>query len=115
MSYILLLLLLLLSQQNTLDAYPCGSDHTPSPMASRVLVEAEPIFDSPSVRLTAVAVSVREEHTIAFLGDSQGNLHKVLKEFFFVIRCFVILFHTGRPLICCLINNHLRESILEHV
>uniref|UniRef100_A0A8C2JAA4 Plexin-B1 n=1 Tax=Cyprinus carpio TaxID=7962 RepID=A0A8C2JAA4_CYPCA len=62
---------------NTLDAYPCGSDHTPSPMASRVLVEAEPIFDSPSVRLTAVAVSVREEHTIAFLGDSQGNLHKV--------------------------------------
>uniref|UniRef100_A0A673HNQ5 Plexin-B1 n=1 Tax=Sinocyclocheilus rhinocerous TaxID=307959 RepID=A0A673HNQ5_9TELE len=62
---------------NTLDAYPCGSDHTPSPMASRALVEAEPIFDSPSVRLTAVAVSVREEHTIAFLGDSQGNLHKV--------------------------------------
>uniref|UniRef100_A0A673NL27 Plexin-B1 n=1 Tax=Sinocyclocheilus rhinocerous TaxID=307959 RepID=A0A673NL27_9TELE len=63
--------------ENTLDAYPCGSDHTPSPMASRVLVEAEPIFDSPSVRLTAVAVSVRQEHTIAFLGDSQGNLHKV--------------------------------------
>ncbi|XP_051996900.1 plexin-B1 [Xyrauchen texanus] len=62
---------------NTLDAYPCGSDHTPSPMASWVPVEAEPIFDSPSVRLTAVAVSVREEHTIAFIGDSQGNLHKV--------------------------------------
>lgn len=69
------------SLQNTLDAYPCGSDHTPSPMASRVLVEAEPIFDSPSVRLTAVTVSVREKHTIAFLGDSQGNLHKVLKGF----------------------------------
>lgn len=50
-------------------------------MASRVLVEAEPIFDSPTVRLTAVAVSVREEHTIAFLGDSQGNLHKVLQSF----------------------------------
>uniref|UniRef100_A0A8C1HD22 Plexin-B1 n=1 Tax=Cyprinus carpio carpio TaxID=630221 RepID=A0A8C1HD22_CYPCA len=65
------------SNCNTLDAYPCGSDHTPSPMASRVLVEAEPIFDSPSVRLTAVAVSVKQEHTIAFLGDSQGYLHKV--------------------------------------
>uniref|UniRef100_A0A8C2EQ69 Plexin-B1 n=1 Tax=Cyprinus carpio TaxID=7962 RepID=A0A8C2EQ69_CYPCA len=65
------------SNCNTLDAYPCGSDHTPSPMASRVLVEAEPIFDSPSVRLTAVAVSVKQEHTIAFLGDSQGYLHKL--------------------------------------
>ncbi|TRY72964.1 hypothetical protein DNTS_003524, partial [Danionella cerebrum] len=63
--------------ENTLEAYPCGSDHTPSPMTSWVQVDAEPIFDSPSVRLTAVAVSVREEHTIAFLGDSQGNLHKV--------------------------------------
>ncbi|XP_045079683.1 plexin-B1 isoform X1 [Coregonus clupeaformis] len=62
---------------NTLDAYPCGSDHTPSPMASRVAVEAEPILDSPSARLTAVAVSVRAGHTIAFLGDSKGNLHKV--------------------------------------
>uniref|UniRef100_A0AAZ3SS78 Plexin-B1 n=1 Tax=Oncorhynchus tshawytscha TaxID=74940 RepID=A0AAZ3SS78_ONCTS len=62
---------------NTLDAYPCGSDHTPSPMASRVAVEAEPILDSPSTRLTAVAVSVRAGHTIAFLGDSKGNLRKV--------------------------------------
>ncbi|KAJ8259065.1 hypothetical protein COCON_G00180770 [Conger conger] len=62
---------------NTLEAYPCGSDHTPSPMASRVPVEVESILDSPSSRLTAVAVSVREGHTIAFLGDSRGNLHKV--------------------------------------
>uniref|UniRef100_A0AAZ3S5G6 Plexin-B1 n=1 Tax=Oncorhynchus tshawytscha TaxID=74940 RepID=A0AAZ3S5G6_ONCTS len=65
------------SNCNTLDAYPCGSDHTPSPMASRVAVEAEPILDSPSTRLTAVAVSVRAGHTIAFLGDSKGNLRKV--------------------------------------
>ncbi|XP_074539567.1 plexin-B1 isoform X2 [Halichoeres trimaculatus] len=63
--------------ENTLDAYPCGSDHTPSPMASRRAVEAETILDSPSARLTAVAVSVRAGHTIAFLGDSKGNLHKV--------------------------------------
>ncbi|XP_067093381.1 plexin-B1 [Osmerus mordax] len=62
---------------NTLDAYPCGSDHTPSPMASRMPVEAESILDSPSARLTAVEVSVRARHTIAFLGDSKGNLHKV--------------------------------------
>ncbi|XP_047438913.1 plexin-B1 isoform X2 [Mugil cephalus] len=63
--------------ENTLDAYPCGSDHTPSPMASRIAVEMETILDSPSARLTAVAVSVRVGHTIAFLGDSKGNLHKV--------------------------------------
>uniref|UniRef100_A0A8D3CU35 Plexin-B1 n=1 Tax=Scophthalmus maximus TaxID=52904 RepID=A0A8D3CU35_SCOMX len=65
------------SNCNTLDAYPCGSDHTPSPMASRIAVEAETILDSPSARLTAVSVSVRLGHTIAFLGDSKGNLHKV--------------------------------------
>ncbi|XP_058258521.1 plexin-B1 isoform X1 [Hemibagrus wyckioides] len=61
----------------TLEAYPCGSDHTPSPMASKVAVEAEPILDSPSARLTAVAISVKADYTIAFLGDSKGNLHKV--------------------------------------
>lgn len=63
--------------ENTLEAYPCGSDHTPSPMASRIPVEAETILDSPSARLTAVAVSVRAGHVITFLGDSKGNLHKV--------------------------------------
>ncbi|MGH0180053.1 UNVERIFIED_CONTAM: hypothetical protein FKN15_021058 [Acipenser sinensis] len=62
---------------NTLDAYPCGSAHPPSPMASRVPVEATPLLDSPNTRLTAVAVSVMEGHTIVFLGDSKGNLHKV--------------------------------------
>ncbi|KAJ8390120.1 hypothetical protein AAFF_G00109940 [Aldrovandia affinis] len=62
---------------NTLEAYPCGSDHTPSPMASRVPVETEPLLDSPSARLTAVASSIRAGHTITFLGDSKGNLHKV--------------------------------------
>lgn len=46
-------------------------------MASRIPVEVETILDSPSARLTAVAVSSRVGHTIAFLGDSKGNLHKV--------------------------------------
>ncbi|KYO26306.1 plexin-D1 [Alligator mississippiensis] len=62
---------------DTLDAYPCGSDHTPSPMASRLPLEAAPILERPEARLTAVAVNAEEGHTIAFLGDSRGRLHKV--------------------------------------
>ncbi|XP_029012283.1 plexin-B1-like isoform X1 [Betta splendens] len=62
---------------NTLKAYPCGSDHTPSPMASREALEAKAVWHIPAARLTAVAVSVREGHSIAFLGDSKGTLHKV--------------------------------------
>ncbi|XP_007533648.1 plexin-B1 isoform X1 [Erinaceus europaeus] len=62
---------------DTLDAYPCGSDHTPSPMASRVPLEATPVLEWPGIQLTAVAVTVEDGHTIAFLGDSQGQLHRV--------------------------------------
>uniref|UniRef100_A0A7M4FID7 Plexin-B1 n=1 Tax=Crocodylus porosus TaxID=8502 RepID=A0A7M4FID7_CROPO len=62
---------------DTLEAYPCGSDHTPSPMASRLPLEAAPILERPEARLTAVAVNAEEGHTIAFLGDSRGRLHKV--------------------------------------
>ncbi|XP_034052364.1 LOW QUALITY PROTEIN: plexin-B1-like [Gymnodraco acuticeps] len=62
---------------NTLKAYACGSDHTPSPMASRAPLEAEVVWHTSAARLTAVAVSVREGHSIAFLGDSKGTMHKV--------------------------------------
>uniref|UniRef100_A0A3Q2QX74 Plexin-B1 n=1 Tax=Fundulus heteroclitus TaxID=8078 RepID=A0A3Q2QX74_FUNHE len=62
---------------NTLKAYPCGWDHTPSPMASRIPLEAKAVWQTSGARLTAVAVSVREGHSIAFLGDAKGNLHKV--------------------------------------
>uniref|UniRef100_A0A7N6FCS9 Plexin-B1 n=1 Tax=Anabas testudineus TaxID=64144 RepID=A0A7N6FCS9_ANATE len=62
---------------NTLKAYPCGSDHTPSPMASREPLEAKAVWHTSAARLTAVAVSVREGHSIAFMGDSKGTLHKV--------------------------------------
>lgn len=63
--------------QNTVKAYPCGSDHTPSPMASRKSQEAKAVLEMFSYRLTAVAVSVRKGHSIAFLGDTKGTLHKV--------------------------------------
>lgn len=63
--------------QDTPDAFPCGSDHTPSPMVSCVPLEATPILELPGVQLTAVAVTIEDGHTIAFLGDSQGQLHRV--------------------------------------
>lgn len=63
--------------QNTIKAYPCGSDHTPSPMASRKSQEAKAVLEMFSYRLTAVAVSVRQGHSIVFLGDTKGMLHKV--------------------------------------
>ncbi|XP_029456975.1 plexin-B1 isoform X2 [Rhinatrema bivittatum] len=62
---------------DTLDAYPCGSDHTPSPMASQVPLEATPVLEKLDTHLTAVAVHVEGEHTVAFLGDGRGHLHKV--------------------------------------
>lgn len=46
-------------------------------MASRVPLEATPILEWPGIQLTAVAVTVEDGHTIAFLGDSQGQLHRV--------------------------------------
>uniref|UniRef100_A0A4W3JJK5 Plexin-B1 n=1 Tax=Callorhinchus milii TaxID=7868 RepID=A0A4W3JJK5_CALMI len=63
---------------DTLSAYPCGYDHTPSPMASHIPITVRPVLTMARVRLVAVAISVEMEHTIAFLGDSKGLLHKVI-------------------------------------
>uniref|UniRef100_A0A1A8KKJ8 Plexin b1a n=1 Tax=Nothobranchius kuhntae TaxID=321403 RepID=A0A1A8KKJ8_NOTKU len=46
-------------------------------MASKDPLEATAVWQTSAARLTAVAVSVREVHSIAFLGDARGNLHKV--------------------------------------
>ncbi|XP_051873226.1 plexin-B1 isoform X3 [Pristis pectinata] len=62
---------------DTLNAYPCGYDHTPSPMASRIPIEASLVLKVAQGRLVAVAVTVEMEHTIAFVGDDKGYLHKV--------------------------------------
>lgn len=62
--------------QTSLTEYPCGGEHTPSPIASAVALEATPAFTwTPSI--TAVTTATEVGHTIVLLGDKSGRLHKV--------------------------------------
>lgn len=56
--------------------YPCGGEHTPSPITSAVPLQATPAFTW-ATQLTAVAVATEAAHTIALLGDKSGQLLKV--------------------------------------
>uniref|UniRef100_W5NEH5 Plexin b2a, tandem duplicate 1 n=1 Tax=Lepisosteus oculatus TaxID=7918 RepID=W5NEH5_LEPOC len=60
------------------DQYPCGADFLPSPLAGMpaFAVSSEAVFHSKD-QLTAVAVSVENGHSIAFLGTSAGMICKV--------------------------------------
>uniref|UniRef100_A0A9J7ZWT3 Sema domain-containing protein n=1 Tax=Cyprinus carpio carpio TaxID=630221 RepID=A0A9J7ZWT3_CYPCA len=63
---------------NFCDAYKCGADFLPSPLASRqeFALRANPVFIRQNL-LTAVAVAVENDHTIAFLGHNAGEVIKV--------------------------------------
>ncbi|KAM9344359.1 plexin-B3 [Pholidichthys leucotaenia] len=63
--------------KDSLSKYPCGGEHTPNPIASAVPLPAAPIVNS-DTQLTAVTTAIEAGHTIAFLGDRAGLLHKVL-------------------------------------
>ncbi|XP_041853030.1 plexin-B2b [Melanotaenia boesemani] len=64
--------------KNTLKQFKCGADFLPSPLASkpRFALKVEAEWTTPSL-LTAVAVAVENDHTIAFLGNNQGDVFKV--------------------------------------
>uniref|UniRef100_A0A8C1NRH1 Plexin B3 n=1 Tax=Cyprinus carpio TaxID=7962 RepID=A0A8C1NRH1_CYPCA len=62
--------------QDSLNEYPCGGEHTPSPIASAIALEATPAFTwTPPI--TAVTTATEVGHTIVLLGDKNGRLHKV--------------------------------------
>lgn len=65
-------------QKNTLENFKCGGDFLPSPLASkpRFALSGAAVLTKSSL-LTAVAVAVENDHTIAFLGNNQGDVFKV--------------------------------------
>lgn len=70
-----------------MENYKCGADFLPSPLASkpRFALKANEVLTKTGL-LTAVAVAVENDHTIAFLGNNQGEVFKVrccLVDFFF--------------------------------
>uniref|UniRef100_A0A672KCQ7 Plexin B2 n=1 Tax=Sinocyclocheilus grahami TaxID=75366 RepID=A0A672KCQ7_SINGR len=60
------------------DGYKCGAEFLPSPLASKpeYALAVKPIFTRNDM-LTAVAVAVENEHTVAFLGTSGADVLKV--------------------------------------
>uniref|UniRef100_A0A8C1PZD7 Plexin-B1 n=1 Tax=Cyprinus carpio TaxID=7962 RepID=A0A8C1PZD7_CYPCA len=62
--------------QDSLIKYPCGGEHTPSPIASAIALEATPTFTWNPL-ITAVTTATEVGHTIVLLGDKNGRLHKV--------------------------------------
>uniref|UniRef100_A0A673HT16 Plexin-B2-like n=1 Tax=Sinocyclocheilus rhinocerous TaxID=307959 RepID=A0A673HT16_9TELE len=59
-------------------AYKCGAEFLPSPLASKpeYALAVKPIYTRNDM-LTAVAVAVENEHTVAFLGTSGADVLKV--------------------------------------
>ncbi|XP_056307346.1 plexin-B2b [Danio aesculapii] len=64
--------------KDIVNRYKCGADFLPSPLASRqdFALKANPVFTRQNL-LTAVAVAVENDHTIAFLGHNAGEVIKV--------------------------------------
>uniref|UniRef100_A0A8C7I9B9 Plexin b2b n=1 Tax=Oncorhynchus kisutch TaxID=8019 RepID=A0A8C7I9B9_ONCKI len=66
--------------KNKREIYIVGADFLPAPLASKpeFALQAEVVITRTSI-LTAVAVAVENDHTIAFLGNSLGEVYKITK------------------------------------
>uniref|UniRef100_A0A672KBN2 Plexin B2 n=1 Tax=Sinocyclocheilus grahami TaxID=75366 RepID=A0A672KBN2_SINGR len=66
--------------KNMVKGYKCGAEFLPSPLASKpeYALAVKPIFTRNDM-LTAVAVAVENEHTVAFLGTSGADVLKITK------------------------------------
>uniref|UniRef100_A0A668TE95 Sema domain-containing protein n=1 Tax=Oreochromis aureus TaxID=47969 RepID=A0A668TE95_OREAU len=64
--------------KDALGNFKCGAEHLLSPLASKpaFALKADAALTM-SVHLTAVAVAVENDHTIAFLGSANGEVFKV--------------------------------------
>uniref|UniRef100_A0A671QFN5 Plexin-B2-like n=1 Tax=Sinocyclocheilus anshuiensis TaxID=1608454 RepID=A0A671QFN5_9TELE len=67
-----------IGEKNMVKAYKCGAEFLPSPLASKpeYALAVKPIYTRNDM-LTAVAVAVENEHTVAFLGTSGADVLKV--------------------------------------
>uniref|UniRef100_A0A8C1S019 Plexin b2a n=1 Tax=Cyprinus carpio TaxID=7962 RepID=A0A8C1S019_CYPCA len=66
--------------KDMVKGYKCGAEFLPSPLASKpeYALAVEPIYTRNDM-LTAVAVAVENEHTVAFLGTSGADVLKITK------------------------------------
>uniref|UniRef100_A0A8C6WQ76 Plexin b2b n=1 Tax=Neogobius melanostomus TaxID=47308 RepID=A0A8C6WQ76_9GOBI len=62
---------------DTLEQHKCGADFLGSPLASKPKYALKVPAELKSGMLTAVSVAVENDHTIAFLGNSRGEVVKV--------------------------------------
>ena len=60
-----------------INASYCGEAEQNGPLVGSMPLDASPLVTFSDAQLTAVAVATADEHTIAFLGTSDGHLKKV--------------------------------------
>ncbi|XP_021039704.1 plexin-B2 [Mus caroli] len=59
------------------ESFPCGSEHLPYPLGSRDGLITTAVLHRGGLNLTAVTVTAENDHTVAFLGTSDGRILKV--------------------------------------